>query len=42
MRIPPSYEDEFKRARLTFLHQRVFDPSSKVRFKCFTRVSLLL
>lgn len=24
--IPPSYEDDFKRADLTFLHQRVWDP----------------
>ncbi len=27
---PDSYEEEFKKADLTFLHQRVWDPVNKV------------
>lgn len=30
VRIPPTYEDDFKRAVLTFHHQRVYDPRSQV------------
>mgnify|MGYP000088100889 CR=1 FL=1 len=30
MRVPPGYEKKFKEARLTFLHQRIFDPGAKV------------
>ncbi|EST05070.2 XPG N-terminal [Kalmanozyma brasiliensis GHG001] len=29
MRIPPTYSREFRKAELTFVHQRVFDPRSK-------------
>eukprot|EP00750_Incisomonas_marina_P032217 INCI8962.1.p1 GENE.INCI8962.1~~INCI8962.1.p1 ORF type:complete len:792 (+),score=121.07 INCI8962.1:162-2537(+) len=29
MRVPPGYEARFREARLTFLHQRVFDPAAK-------------
>ncbi|KAJ1022631.1 hypothetical protein NDA18_004973 [Ustilago nuda] len=28
MRIPPTYASEFRKAELTFVHQRVFDPTS--------------
>lgn len=28
--VPPGYQEEFERARLTFLHQRVYDPAKKV------------
>jgi exonuclease-1 len=27
LKVPRSYSDDFKRAELTFLHQRVFDPT---------------
>ncbi|SNX85056.1 related to EXO1 - exonuclease which interacts with Msh2p [Melanopsichium pennsylvanicum] len=29
MRVPPAYSREFRKAELTFVHQRVFDPSSQ-------------
>lgn len=36
VRIPPTYEAEFEKAVLTFRHQRVFDPRTKVRsHSCF-------
>lgn len=30
--VPESYEDGFARAKLTFKHQRVYDPLEKVSF----------
>lgn len=29
LKVPGTYPDDFKRAELTFLHQRVFDPVNR-------------